>query len=224
MQRTKLFSSAEPFANIQGASNYAHYDSDMDRSYEAMRTPRTTDNIVLVPYWVAESLGVVQYDYMKLLNYTEARKLLNEDQLLSMIALDNLIINSNKVIKNGFLTYKWNETKGNTLLDLNAYKILAEKFQSSVIARLSKDVDSAEHINGYDMVNTVDGIFVVLYPRFFRETSKPEGLLSFLRDLLKELYTRAPLCEICKDHTPDRLMDMPHPGPMIFRSYLELLR
>ena len=224
MQRTKLFSIIEPLKDIQGATNYIHYDSDMDRSYEQMRTPRVTDNIIMVPYWVADSLDSVQYDYMKLLNYAEARKLLNEDQILSMLVLDNLIITTNMVIKNGFLTHKWNETKGSIPLDLNVYLKLADGFKTVVISRLSKDIQEPKHIKGYELVNTEGGIFVVMYPHFFHETSKPEGLLSFMRDLLKELYTRAPLCDICVDHKSTTLMDIPHPGPMIFRSYLELLR
>lgn len=232
MPVTKLFNSDavgnnhNVLDNIQGATNYINYDSDFDASYQALRNynkgfvySKDDDylKIMFIPYWVNDSLSSINYDYMKLNDYSDVIKVLNEQDRLSLLAFSiSSIINNIPNINNTILN-RWIDTAKNEPIpytDRNYYNNLIGSFDKVLRSRLSKDLTDYNLVNPYQIINTSENIVIVLNNNFFTFLNNKETSLIFYRDLIKEILTKIPLFMLVENSKYS----------LIFKKYLNLLK
>ncbi len=220
---TKLFSDHNVIDDIQGADNYVNYDSDFDKAYQDLRNYNkgfsylkngTKLKILMIPYWVNDSFAGIDYDYMKINQYEEISKYLTQEDLFSILVLQDLPISKDiNLCPSRWIIDTWKDNRETTASGiLKTYdNSLIEKYRDIVINRLSRNI---EGIKPYQFFNTADNIAIVLNSTFFNYISNKDNLLNFLRDLLKEIYTKIPLSMLTKDSSYST----------IFTKYLDLIK
>jgi hypothetical protein len=220
------YPNGDPLSSIPGALHYTNYNSDEDKNYESLRTPREDINITMIPYWVNESLSGIQYDYMRILKYKEARHYLTEEEMISLLCLENLYVSSTaNLIESNYLLNQWQSSKGEEGFDADYYRRIADQYLPIVLNRLDQSGASSECPSGYKIINEASGIFIIVYSNFFKALAEKNNRLDFFRDLLKTIYMKAPLHEVCLSSgkvTANGSIN--NEVPKIFNGYLALLR
>lgn len=234
----KLFSPHNPLDDIPGASSFTNYDSDFDDSYQYLRSYRKAftnskyANLVkflLVPYWINESFARIDYDYMKIIDYSNALKFLTEEERISLLSLSLFPIDKdgnnllNLDSRDNPLLEDWEKTKGEniSIYELNYYNNLMDKYKEFVVKRLSVEepvqdrsiTDLSIIEPPYRFINTEEYIAIVLNKTFYSYITIKENKLNFFQDLLKEIYTKIPLFLLVTDFRYQN----------IFNQYLNLL-
>ncbi len=247
MALQRLFSSHNPLDNIPGATNYINYNSDHDKAYENLRnySKGFTYNskyanylkLMVIPYWVNKNIEQIDYDYMKLKDYSNALTCLTEQDRLSILAMSLLPIDKdgNNLLNIDYtenpLLLDWEASKGENIgiSSLYNYNNLIQSYKSLIIKRLygnglsvvsesdeSDDTYETSRLNNnkpYRFINTTEYIAIVIYEEFYNYLSNKETKLIFFQDLLKEIYTKIPLVLLVTDHRYAN----------IFNQYLNLL-
>ena len=188
----------------------------------------TKDNIVLIPYWIQETLQRHQLPLSACLDLGKLRPLLAMNDLIAFYALQEQFetVLGTKYIGN-CLTWIWADTIPNDNGSLKDFlwkqlNPLSEdpSFELDVKSRLfNSDSRMSEYKNAfitYDLPAFVGGLAsgqnnvgVVIYPGFFTVENGKEYQLPLIREILKLLYVYQSSHEVAK--TP------------LYKRYLELL-
>jgi hypothetical protein len=188
----------------------------------------TKDNIVLIPYWIQETLQRHQLPLSTCLDIGKLKPLLPFNDLVTFLALQEQFENvlGTKYIGN-CLTWIWSDLIPNDNSALKDYlwkqiNPLSEdqSFEIDIKSRLfNSDARTSQYQNAfitYDLPAYAGGLAsgqnnvgVVIYPGFFTVENSKEHQLPLIREILKLLYVYQSSHEVAK--TP------------LYKRYLELL-
>lgn len=176
--------------------------------------------IVLIPYWIEDTLRRRQLPLATVLDFPKLRAVTALEDLAGLVALQEQwgVLCGLKEPCVGSLVSQWFKTVGfagaadndflsNTVLPIAADASVVKELQARLFAGSTRIDSREEPFNTYDLTPEFAG--AVINPGFFGGKTDAKLVLSFARAMLKVLYVYEPQHEVAK--TP------------LFRRYLSLL-
>lgn len=155
----------------------------------------TTDtNLVLVPYWIYQTLKRKNLGIRTLTDYAQMRQVFSIEDLTGLLALQsgaNSIVPVSRYYEGRLLNHWMSSAKGAQSVELDSTVIprsCSDDVRKEAFGRLSEEVDGDES-SAYEVISTERGlVFVVLNPKFTKAISSIDEQLEFLRKILKVFY------------------------------------